>query len=230
EVGRRMDIDDELPVQAGYTLWADFYDTDGNPLIALEGPAMAAWFGDLRGRQALDLGCGTGRHTRGLVEAGASVVAADLTPAMMGRARAKLAGCRVDWLRLALPGPLPFADATFALAVLGLVAEHVVDLGASLAEVARVLQPGGRCLLSALHPDRTAEGQSARFIDPETGVRRPIRTVHRTIGDYLAAGDSAGLKLVEERTLVVPEGLARSLPRALPYVGKSLGWVVHWMR
>src|SRR4051812_26727200 len=123
-----MDIDDELPVQAGYSLWADCYDSDGNPLIALEGPAMAAWFGDLAGRRALDLGCGTGRHARALAEAGARVVAAALTPAMLRRARLGLEGRGVALLRLALPGPLPFGDGTFALAVLGLVAEHIDDL------------------------------------------------------------------------------------------------------
>ena len=225
-----MGIDEELPVQDGYTLWADFYDTDGNPLIALEGPALVGWFGDLAGRLALDLGCGTGRHTRALVEAGASVVAADLTPAMLRRARDGFEGPGVAWLRIALPGPLPFAGATFALAVLGLVAEHVADLDATLAEVARVLEPGGRCLLSALHPDRTAEGQTARFIDPATGLRRPIRTVHRTVGAYLACAARAGLRLVEERTLVMPEELAQALPRAAPYVGRALGWVAHWER
>jgi SAM-dependent methyltransferase len=225
-----MGIDEELPVQAGYALWADCYDTDGNPLIALEGPAMAARFGDLRGRRALDLGCGTGRHTRAMAEAGASVVAADLTPEMLVRARAKLEACVVGWLRIALPGPLPFAGSSFALVVLGLVAEHVVDLDATLAEVARVLEPGGRCLVSALHPDRTAEGQTARFIDPATGLRRPIRTVHRTIDDYLVSAASAGLRLVEERTLVVPAELAEALPRAGPYVGRALGWVAHWDR
>jgi SAM-dependent methyltransferase len=225
-----MDTDEELPVQAGYSLWADCYDTDGNPLIALEGPALLAWFGDLRGRLALDLGCGTGRHTRTLIEAGATVLAVDLTPAMLLRARSKLDGPGVGWLRLALPGPLPFADATFALVVLGLVVEHVADLDATLAEVARVLQPGGRCLVSALHPDRTAEGQTARFIDPATGLRRPIRTVHRSVDDYLASARRAGFQLVEERTLVVPEDLADVLPRARPYIGKALGWVAHWTR
>lgn len=225
-----MGTDEELSVQDGYTLWADCYDTDGNPLIALEGPAMAAHFGDVAGRRVLDLGCGTGRHTRALVEAGASVVAADLTPAMLGRARAKLDGRGVGWLRLALPGPLPFADAGFALVVLGLVAEHVAEIDATFREVARVLEPGGRCLVSALHPDRTGEGQSARFIDPETGVRRPIRTVHRSVGDYLASADSAGLRLLEERTLVVTAELTASLPRAGPYLGKALGWVGCWRR
>jgi SAM-dependent methyltransferase len=225
-----MQADEDLPVEAGYTLWSACYDNDGNPLTALEGPAMAGWFGDLTGRRALDLGCGTGRHTRTLIEAGASVIAADLTHAMLKRARAKLADRAVGWLRLALPGPLPFPDTTFDIVVLGLVAEHLNDLDGTMIEVARVLVPGGRCLLSALHPDRTAEGQKARFIDQETGDRRQIETVHRSISDYLGAGSKAGLRLLEERTLVVEESLSVELPRAERYVGKALGWVVLWER
>jgi SAM-dependent methyltransferase len=221
---------DELPVQLGYTLWASCYDDDGNPLIALEGPAMADWYGSVAGRRVLDLGCGTGRHTRALVEAGAEVVAADLTPAMLAQARAKLAGRPIGWLRLALPGPLPFAEATFELAILGLVAEHVADLPGTLLEVARVLVPGGHCLLSALHPDRTLEGQKARFIDPTSGIRRPIHTVHRSIEDYLSAAATAGLRLVDERTLIVPDDLAETVPRAVPYIGKALGWVARFER
>src|SRR5581483_11328891 len=58
---------EELPVQAGYAAWASCYDDDGNPLIALEEPAVRAWFGPLHGKRALDLGCGTGRHTAALV-------------------------------------------------------------------------------------------------------------------------------------------------------------------
>jgi hypothetical protein len=81
-----------------------------------------------------------------------------------------------------------------------------------------------------MHPDRTAEGQTARFIDPVTGLRRPIRTVHRTTAEYLGAASAAGLELEEERTLVVPAELAERLPRARPYVGKPLGWISCWTR
>jgi malonyl-CoA O-methyltransferase len=229
-----METDEELPVQAGYAAWASMYDDDGNPLTALEGPAVRAWFGPIAGHRVLDVGCGTGRHTLALIEAGASEVAAlDLTPEMLARARFKLpemAGARVYWVRHALPAPLPFRDATFDLAVLGLVAEHVAHLARALGEVARVLLPGGRCVLSALHPDRTAEGQRARFIDPQTGLRRPITTVHRSAADYLAAGRAAGLKLEGERTLAVPPDLAARLPRAGRYVGRNLGWVACWTR
>ncbi len=221
---------DVLPVQAGYALWASCYDDDGNPLTAIEGPEVAARFGDLTGRRALDLGCGTGRHTRALAQAGATVVAADLTTAMLDRARENLAGFDVGWLRLAMPGPLPFADRTFAIVVMGLVVEHVADLDGTLAEACRVLIPGGLCVVSSLHPDRTAEGQTARFIDPATGLRRPIQSFHREVADLLRSGVTAGLTLVEERTLVVPPDLSERLPRALPYVGRALGWIACWQR
>src|SRR3954462_3240667 len=111
--------DGELPVREGYAAWSSCYDDDDNPLIALEGPAMREWFGPLQGRRALDIGCGAGRHTHALVEAGAGagagrhtqarveagadVVALDLTPEMIARARAKPslreAASRVLWVR-----------------------------------------------------------------------------------------------------------------------------------
>ena len=222
-------MDDELPVQAGYTLWADCYDSDGNPLIALEGPAMAAWFGDLRGRRALDLGCGTGRHTRALVEAGASVVAADLTPAMLERARANLAGVgrRLAQARAAGPAPVPGFDVRPGRARPGRRARRSTWTPASPRSPASSSRADAACSRRSI-PTGRPRARRRRFIDPETGRRRPIRTVHRPIGAYLASGASAGLRLVEERTLVVSEDLARSLPRARPYVGKALGWVVHW--
>jgi ubiquinone/menaquinone biosynthesis C-methylase UbiE len=223
-------VPDELPVEQGYTLWASCYDDDGNPLTAIEGPAMAAWFGDIKGRSVIDLGCGTGRHTEQLVKAGAKVVAVDLTVAMLDLARAKLPAANVTWLRLALPGPLPFANDRFALAVMGLVAEHVQDLTATLKEVARILEPGGRCLLSALHADRTRAGQKARFIDQETGQRRPILTIHRERNAYLEAAENAELTLIHDQELFVSNKVAAALPRALPYVGQALGWFGVWQK
>ena len=225
-----MSDPDDLPVLEGYDAWAPLYDDDGNPLIAIEGPAMLGWFGVLEGRRALDIGCGTGRHTLALAECGAQVAALDESTEMMERARDKLRGCPVEWLRHRLPDPLPFDGSTFDLVVLGLVAEHVEDLAEVLSEAARVSRPGARCLLSALHPERTAQGQRARFIDPRTGQRRHIATIHRTVEDYLAIAESSGWSLVEERSLVVPAQLGETLPRALPYVGLALGWAACWRK
>ena len=223
-----MRLPDELPVREGYAAWAPLYDDDGNPLTALEGPVIRGWFGPIRGRRALDMGCGTGRHTLGLLEAGAEVAAIDSTPEMLAIARGKLRGWPVTWAIHRLPDPLPFPDSAVDLVVLGLVAEHLGDLSTVLLEAARVTGPGGRCLLSALHPDRTAEGQRARFIDPSTGERRHLATIHREVADYLRIARSAGWMLVEERTLLVTPGLIHTLPRAAPYVNRPLGWAARW--
>ena len=58
-------------VREGYDRWSAVYDHDANPLQALEEPRVREALGDPRGREVLDLGCGTGRHTAWLVEAGA---------------------------------------------------------------------------------------------------------------------------------------------------------------
>jgi SAM-dependent methyltransferase len=149
---------------------------------------------------------------------------------MLSRAQAKLRDHDVNWLSHSLPGPLPFPAGSFVLVVLGLVAEHVADLTSLLGEVVRVLRPGGRCLLSAFHPERTAEGQRARFIIPETGQRQPITTYHRSVAEYHAVAGRAGLVRLTEQTLIVPPELAESLPRAAPYVGMALGWVACWTK
>jgi len=157
--GNRVESAVELAPLEGYTAWAAFYDDDGNPLIPLEGDAVRDLVGPLNGRTVLDLGCGTGRHTLSFAQGGARVAAVDQCVAMMSGARRKLAGFPVLWARLALPARLPFRSGTFDLIVLGLVAEHLPDLTSVIRESARVTRPGGRLVLSALHPDRTADVQ-----------------------------------------------------------------------
>ena len=221
---------DELSPLDGYAAWSSSYDEDGNPLIALEEPAVEHYFGEVGGASVLDAGCGTGRHTVALARRGARVVALDQSPEMMAVARRKLAGQEVTWVRHALPDPLPFGDEAFDLVLLGLVAEHVGDLASVMRELRRVARPDGRCILSTLHPDRTAEGQRARFIDPETGLRRPIATVHRALTETRAIAAEAGWRLVAETTLIVPESLVETHPRAAKYAGVALGWVGCWDR
>ena len=225
-----LESDDELSPREGYAAWSSSYDDDGNPLIAMEGPAVENFVGKVQGARVLEVGCGTGRHTRALAERGARVVALDQSPEMMAVARHKLAGAPVEWVRHVLPDSLPFGDETFDLVVMGLVAEHIRALATVMRELRRVSRPEGRCILSMLHPDSTSQGQRARFIDPETGIRRPIATVHRELAETRAIAEQAGWRLIAETTLIVPESLAQTHPRAAKYVGMALGWVGCWGR
>ncbi len=220
-----------LSVREGYAAWASQYDHDGNPLIALEGPALFEMIDPVFGKTVVDLGAGTGRHSLPIAEAGARVIGIDSSPQMLWIAAQKSAGLGPQaplWMQLELPARIPIADRSVDAVIFGLAAEHIQALDRVLQEVVRILRPGGYCVLSSMHPDQLLAGQCARFIDPETGIRSPIVTIPRSIDDYLDIGRSVGLTLQLQKSLGVDETLAARLPRAQRYLGKNLGWVVRW--
>lgn len=114
-------------------------------------PAIRSLLGDVAGRHVLDAGCGSGPILVDLLEGGASVVGIDGSQALLDIARRRV-GPDVD-LRVAdLAAPLPFDDATFDDVVCSLALHYLQDWQAPLAEMRRVLKPGGRVILSVEHP------------------------------------------------------------------------------
>ena len=93
----------------------------------------------------LDLGCGDGLFADQALD-GPIHTGADPDPRALRRARA---GGRYGELILAEAGKLPCADATFRTVLSNSVLEHVPDVEAALREIFRVLQPGGRLLITS---------------------------------------------------------------------------------
>ena len=107
------------------------------------------------GLQALDLACGTGDLACGAADRGASVLGLDLTPRMieLARARPDAIGARVRWV-VGDMTRLPVAPGTIDLVTTGYGLRNVPDLPAALAEIHRVLKPGGRlCALDFNRPE-----------------------------------------------------------------------------
>ena len=82
--GERMREEDP---RTGYRAWSDHYDEPGNPVIAMEEPAVWSLLDSIAAGACLDAACGTGRHARHLVDGGHTVVGVDVTPEMLSRAR-----------------------------------------------------------------------------------------------------------------------------------------------
>lgn len=102
---------------------------------------------DWRGR-VLDLGCGTGIHTRAVAEIADWATGIDVSFRLVRKAHQKLQGARGSVL-VADAGGLPFSDAVFDAALsYGEPLSHFGDPDAALAELARVLRSGGRAVLS----------------------------------------------------------------------------------
>jgi SAM-dependent methyltransferase len=105
-------------------------------------PAMAK-LGDLRGKSALDYGCGHGMAAVVLARAGAAVTAFDLSPGYVAETRERAAVNGVTVTCTVADGEeLPFPDAVFE-AVWGNAILHHLDLARAGRELWRVLKPGG---------------------------------------------------------------------------------------
>jgi len=111
-------------------------------------------------RRALDLGCGVGRHARLLADAGLEVHAADASASGLAYARAQDPGGTIRFARSEFTG-LPFAPAAFDFALAWNVIYHGdrTIVAAALAELARVLRPGGLLQITMLSKRNALFGQ-----------------------------------------------------------------------
>lgn len=94
-----------------------------------------------------DIGCGTGNAAEVLAPLVAKVFAIDQSDAMLAAAQKRLAGVtNVDFLRGDVE-KLPLKSASVDAAVCVLVLHHIEDPTLACAEMARILKPGGVCLI-----------------------------------------------------------------------------------
>lgn len=104
---------------------------------------IARFFGDMNGKLALDAGCGKGRFARVLVDQnpGTKIIALDLALAMLAHAQPPLApvcGTLTQY---------PFKDNSFDFVYATESLEHAVDIDSAVAELTRVLKPGGKLVI-----------------------------------------------------------------------------------
>ncbi|WP_329180739.1 class I SAM-dependent methyltransferase [Streptomyces decoyicus] len=157
---RVTDVPETLPQPADparvndYDSFAEAYSADNeNNLVNAyyARPAMLALAGDVAGRRILDAGCGSGPLSAALRDRGADVTGIDASARMLALARRRLGDDTA--LHVAdLSDPLPFADGAFDDVVSSLVLHYLEDWGPTLAELRRVLRPGGRLIASVDHP------------------------------------------------------------------------------
>lgn len=107
---------------------------------------------ELAGKDVLEIGCGSGVHAKLLAEAGARLTAVDLTPTAveMTRRRLELHGLEGTTLE-ADAESLPFPDRSFDFVWSWGVIHHSADTDRVIAEIARVLRPGGRLAFMVYH-------------------------------------------------------------------------------
>ena len=143
--------------------WSRNYDSQSGAMLRRIAEFRAALHGVPEGARLLDFGCGSGDITRACAAEGFAMTGIDLSPAMIAMARQQPGAASIDWV-VAQPGTvaLPFASSNFGGALASSVLEYHSDPMAQIAEIARVLKPGGIFAFSVPdmdHPLRVKEGK-----------------------------------------------------------------------
>ena len=153
------------------------------------------------GGELLDVPCGFGRHAVPLSEAGFRVVGVDRAQPLLDEARRRAGDGRWPKFVRADYRDLPFADASFDAALnlfssLGYLGDE--EDAQALAEIGRVLRPGGRLVIEIMHRDRLVrsfteqdwhflgEGRlllEQRTFDPVSGLAQTTQTLIETSGE-----------------------------------------------
>lgn len=207
-----------MKIQTAYDLWSDYYDSEENPLIALEETRMVEFLAGLDGLEILDLGCGTGRQSIRAQQQGAAVTAIDFSEGMLNKAKAKPGASGIKFIRHDLSKKLPFRGKSFDGVISSLVLEHIPSLKEVYSEVARVCKNGAFVVNTMLHPAMNLVGLEPRFFHPVSGEEVRAASEGHQISDYCNAGMLAGLRLQNIEELIVDERLARQSPRARKYL------------
>ena len=139
--------------------------------------------------RTLDVACGPGLLAQALAPVVGSFVGVDVTAAMIDKARqiaseAKLHNARFE---VADAGALPFPDASFELVVTRLALHHMADPARALAEMTRVLTPGGQLGIfdieaSELEREAIEQNGIERLRDPSHTRALPLSELVRLLG------------------------------------------------
>ena len=209
-------------VREGYDLWAEAYDVEPNPVVALDRRHTLGHLQPRAGERILDAGCGTGGNLRRLAALGARPVGVDFSLGMLRVARRALPA--VPLAQADLQRELPLRRGRFDGFLCALVSEHLQSLGTLFAEAFAALRGGGRLVFSAFHPEVALAGVEANF--ERDGVEYRLGAEPWRVDDYLARIEDAGFRRLRWRDYAPDDALIGEIPWAAKYRGRALLLVV----
>lgn len=182
-----------MSIQEAYNDWSATYDKDQNLTRDLDRVVTQDALAGLQCRSILEVGCGTGKNTVLLAQAGERVLALDISEGMLSKAKEKQGSSNVVFAVADITRQWPCADESADLVVCNFLLEHIKDLSFVFSEASRSLHEGGRFFICELHPFRQYQGTKARF-QKNPGTTEIQAFVHH-LSDFLEAAQMNGLAL-----------------------------------
>ncbi len=184
-----------MNTEQAYNRWSNIYDSNINKTRDLEAVAFRENLAGKTYKNALEIGCGTGKNTVWLAENVEMVTGADFSAEMLGKAKAKVAAQNVRFVQLDVRENWPFPENSFDLVSCSLILEHIEDLDFVFQQAHQTLAPGAIFYLGELHPFKQYQGSKARF-EAENGATEVLECFTHHVSDFFAAGAKNGFEAV----------------------------------
>ncbi|WP_424493643.1 class I SAM-dependent DNA methyltransferase [Salinimicrobium sp. GXAS 041] len=201
-----------MEIEKAYNLWASQYDSGINKTRDLEAIAFRACLENIQFRTCLEIGCGTGKNTKWLIEKVEKLTAVDFSEKMLAQARQKISSEKVNFQQADVTQKWHFASTLYELISCSLVLEHIENLHQVFKEASKNVIFNGYLYVGELHPFKQYSGSKARFNTAEGEQVLTCFTHH--LSDYLEAAKSNGFRLLEVKEHF-DNNDRKSLPRIL---------------
>jgi malonyl-CoA O-methyltransferase len=186
---RRWHPAEVLPSLQAYALWAEAYPAQAhNAFMMAEQQAVESLLPVLAGLVVLDLACGSGRYSLLAESRGAAHVFGLDNSLPMLKTNTHLVGCCASVEQIPLPG------SRIDVVICGLALGHVSSLRFALAEIGRVLKPGGFVIISDFHPYQALTGGQRTFGAGDGQTYAVEHHVHLA-QDYFGVARESGLRI-----------------------------------
>jgi ubiquinone/menaquinone biosynthesis C-methylase UbiE len=207
-----------MDVREAYNSWAVQYDENVNRTRDLEAIALRENLMAVHFDSCLEIGCGTGKNTKWLINRTKEVVAVDFSEEMLNRSKAKIDSDKVTFHLADIRQSWDFATKKFDLITFSLVLEHMDDLDSIFKKSSDSISAGGYLYLGELHPYKQYAGTKARF-ETEDGLQI-VTCYNHHVSEFVLSAQKYGFELIDLKEYF-DENDRNSLPRILTILFKK---------
>jgi len=208
----------KMSIEKAYNIWANQYDTNENRTRDLDKVSTIETLSKYDFESVLELGCGTGKNTKWLLEKAKRIIGLDFSQEMLNKAKEKISDGRVIFRRADLTESWEIDNNFADLITCSLTLEHIKNLNHIFNQANLKLKKNGLFFISELHPFKQYSGSKAKY-ETENGTKELEVYIHH-ISEYIDDAKNNGLEFVEMKEWF-DKNTKNGIPRLISFVFKK---------
>lgn len=184
-----------MSIEKAYNLWAQQYDSNENKTRDLDKETTIEILSKYTFENVLELGCGTGKNTKWLLEKAKKIIGLDFSQEMLNKAKEKINNSKVTFIKTDLLQPWEVTNEFADLITSSLTLEHIKDLDFIFKQAYLKLKSNGIFFINELHPFKQYIGSKARYESEKGTEVLEVYTHH--ISEYVNIANKNNFKLLE---------------------------------